>query len=431
MKNTYLFIVVIFAFFAISQTKATAQTSQGEVLDRIVAIVGNEIIMHSDVQGYIAQFSMQDPTFDSKDPDVYQKVLDALINEKLVITKAIEDSITVTDDEITQRWDFQIQRLVQRYGSEKRIEDIYGISIARMKREFFEDIRKQLLSEKIKAKQFSEVKVTPREVREFFEKYKDSIPKIPAQVELYHIVKNVKPNLSSKEEIFLLARSVRDSILRGGDFADFAKRYSGDPGTANAGGELGWTSRGRFFREFEEAAFSLQKGAISQPVETPFGLHIIQTLDRVRDSIRTRHILFRFGQTAEDTEAAKELLSDLRKKAIEGEDFEELARRFSDERETQAFGGLLGKFPIDQIPANLKGVIDNIEVGGISEPLLYSSEPRRSFHIIFKKRFIPEHDANLEEDLKQIEQMAIAYKQTSLYNDWIEKLRKEMYWEIK
>ena len=361
MKKAYLFIVGLIVLFAVMQTKANAQSSQGEVLDRIVAIVGNEIIMRSDVHGYIAQFAMQDPTFNSNDPEVYQKVLDALINEKLVITKAIEDSISVTDDEITQRWDFQIQRLVQRYGSEKRVEDIYGISIARMKREFFEDIRKQLLSEKIKAKHFSEVKVSPREVREFFEKYKDSIPRIPAQVELYHIVKNVKPNLSSKEELFVLARSIRDSIIRGGDFADFARRYSGDPGTASSGGDLGWTVRGRFFREFEEAAFNLQKGAVSQPIETPFGLHIIQTLDRVRDSIRTRHILFRFGQTTEDTEAAKEFLVDLRKRAIAGEDFEELARRFSDERETQAFGGLLGKFPIDQIPPNLKGVIDNIE----------------------------------------------------------------------
>ncbi len=410
--------------------KLVAQPQNGETIDKIIAVVGNEIIMLSDLEGQLMLYSMQDPSINPNDPETRQKLLDMMINEKLVITKAIEDSIEITDDEIEQGWQYQLANLIQRYGDEKRIEDIYGMSVARIKSEFRDDIRKQLLAQKLRAKEFGETTVTQREVELFFNEYKDSIPDIPEEIELYHIVKNVESSNNQRDEILLLARHVRDSIVGGGDFADFARRYSSDYASAASGGELGWFEKGKLYKEFEDAAFNLLEGQISQPVETPFGLHLIQTLRKNKDSVFTRHILFRIGLSEEDRTKARNALLELRAEALKNNNFEELARKFSDERETQGFGGFLGKFSREYLPGSLAELIDSMKVGDITEPILYGSEPKMSYHIIFKKRVIPKHRPNMEDDYNDISQLATNYKQNKKYLEWIEGLRKTIYWEI-
>jgi peptidyl-prolyl cis-trans isomerase SurA len=164
---------------------------EGSNIDKIVAVVGNEIIMQSDLDGQLALYAQQDPSIKLDDPTIRQKVLDALINEKLVIAKALEDSLTVTEEEIEQGWNYQLANLVKRYGNEKRVEDIYGMSITRIKNDNRDEIRKLLLAQKLRAREFGEVKVSQREVEDFFAQYKDSLPEVPDQVELYHLVKNV------------------------------------------------------------------------------------------------------------------------------------------------------------------------------------------------------------------------------------------------
>lgn len=427
-----LFLLIVFAaVFAGASGIAPAQLKEGETLDKVIAVVGNEIIMLSDLNGQMAIFAQQDPKIDITNPEIRKKILDAMINEKLVVTKAIEDSIVVTDEEIKQRWDYQLQNLVSHYGSEKRVEDIYGMSIARMQYEYRDEIRKQILAERIRQQKFGELKSNQQDVEEFYNKFKDSLPAIPLQIELFHIVKNVTASTKEKEQIYELAKNVRDTILKGGDFADFAKRYSNDPGTASAGGELGWFDKGKLFPEFEKAAFELQVGQISLPVETPFGYHIIQTENKNKDSVMTRHILFKFGKSDADKEKVVATLNALKEKVVKGENFEELAKRESEEKETQGFGGLLGKFPVSQIPESLKEIIDKIPDGGISDPLPYSNEPKVSFHIIYRKRTIAEHKPTLKDDYKELEQYASSEKQKRLYMEWVETLRKTMYWEIK
>jgi peptidyl-prolyl cis-trans isomerase SurA len=408
-----------------------AQVKQGATLEKIMAVVGNDIITLSDVYGYLEQMKIQDSKVNPDDPDMQKKVLDMMINEKLVIAKAIEDSVTVSDEEVDQRWEYQLQRFVMKYGSEKRIEDIFGISIQQMRLEFREDIRKQMLSERIKQKNFSDISVTRAEVSDFYDKYKDSLQVLPAQIELFHIVKNVESDKQSKADIIKLAKSIRDSLVNGGDFADFAKRYSGDPGTATSGGDLGWATKGKFIKEFEQAAFAQQKGAISMPVETPFGFHIIQTLDKNKDSIKTRHILLKLGQNLDDIEKTKKTLSNIKAKIDSGTSFEEMAKISSDETETRGFGGSIGAIYVSQIPAALKETIDKLKDGEVSEPLVFNTEPKRTFHIVYKKRTIPEHLPTLKNDYTQIETFAKEFKRNELYNQWVEKLRKEMYWEKK
>ena len=425
-------ILILILSVSIFVGKLPAQPAEGEAIDKIVAVVGSDIIMESEIRAQVLMFAQQDPSLDPNNPEVRKRVLDMMINEKLVTMKAIEDSVEVTDDEIKAQWDMKLREWINYYGSVKRIEDLYGMSIDRIQFEFKDEIRNSFLAEKIKRMKFSDIKVTQRETEEFYDLYKDSLPAIPAQVELYHIVRNVQPTRTTKEQFYKLAMSVRDSLIKGGNFADFAARYSGDPGTATSGGDLGWSQKGKLFTEFEQMAISLQKGEISLPTETPFGFHLIELLGKNRDSIHARHILFKYGQSTEDKEEVINFLNKLRETAMKKDtSFEELARKYSDENETRGFGGLVGKFPLNNIPGAMQELINKMDIGGISEPLPYSSEPKVSYHILYKKSIIPEHKASLQTDYKELEQMTKSYKQSKMYQDWVENLRKTIYWEIK
>jgi peptidyl-prolyl cis-trans isomerase SurA len=431
MKTAAIKLVFVFIILSFFIASAHAQLEEGQTIDKIVAVVGNEIITQSDVEGSMAVLAQQDPSLNINDPDVQSQIIDALINDKLIVMKAKEDSIVVSDEEIEQRMEFELSKLVQYYGSKSRLENVYGMSMDQLKAEIRDQIENKLLAERVSQQKFMDIKVTPREVEEFYNENIDSIPQLPDQVLIYHIVKNVEADIGAKEDIYELARSIRDSILQGGDFADFAARYSDDPQTAKSGGDLPWFAKGNLYREFEDAAFALDDNEISIPVETPFGFHLIQTLDKNKDSVRTRHILFKVGGTTDDDERAKQFLLDLKKRAEAGEDFEELAKAYSDEAETKGFGGKLGRFMVSQIPQNLKDVVNKLPVKGISDPILYRTTPKKSFHIIYKKAYIESHKPDLEKDYEDLEIMAINYKQRTLYNDWIQQLRKEMYWEIK
>ncbi len=427
--NLYRKIVLGIIITLVSLNPVISQITSGQRLDKIIAIVGDEIIMESDLNSALMILTYQNPRLNPKDPTLRKQVLENLINTKLMIAKAIQDSIKVSDEEINQYLDYWISEEIRRYGSEKRLEDVYGISITRLKLEYRDEVQKRLLAQKLQQQKFANVTITPKEVEEFFEKYRDSIPEIPDQVELYHIVKEVEAVTNSKAEIFDLAKRVRDSIIAGGDFADFAKRYSADPGTKNDGGNLGWFERGKLYPEYEKVAFNLQIGEISLPVETPFGFHIIQTLDKKKEAVLTRHILFQVGLSNDDIERTKKFLSDLAERVKAGENFEDLAKKYSDDKETKGFGGFLGKINVSDITS---ADIVNLPVGEITPPMLYKTEgAKTSYHIVYKKQFIPKHIPKLPDDYKQIEKIALFFKQEKLFQEWIKNLKQEIYWVIK
>lgn len=426
------FLIICFllctGFFSLN-----AQIQEGQVLDKVIAIVGDEIIMRSDIDSYMISLKQQNPAMALDDKEIRQRILDQLIDDKLVITKAIEDSIEVTDQEIEQRIDYFIADLVRRFGSEKRAEDVYGMSMSRIKREYSDIVKKQILSERIKQTKFMSVEVTDPEVREFYEAFKDSLPTVPESVEMYHISLNVEADLNSRDNTLALARKIRDSILNhNASFSLMAKRYSNDPGTKDDGGELGWFNRGRLVPEFEKAAFKLNKGEISLPIETPFGFHVIETLDKKVDKINTRHILFKVKKSEGAVDTTLNKLKEIRQMCLDGQEFESLAKRFSADKETRGFGGFIGKVPVNELPALIKDELLKLNDGEITDPKPYKADPtKEAYHIIYKKRYIPAHTPNLEDDFKEIKAMAKSNKVNKKYEDWIKGLRKTMYWEIK
>ncbi|MEY5131886.1 MAG: Parvulin-like peptidyl-prolyl isomerase [Bacteroidota bacterium] len=397
---------------------------QSQVLDKIIATVGREIVLQSDIEGRIAMFLQQNPKVNPSDPELRKQVLESLINERLMVTKAVEDSIAVMDEEINQSLDYMMQNLLQTYGSEKRVEDLYGMSISRIRKNYRDEVRKQLLVERLQQQKFMGVKCTNREVEDFYNQYRDSIRAIPASVELAHIVKHIKPSADAKEEVKRLALKIRDSILKGVDFAELAKRHSGDPGSASTGGDLGWVDKGKFVAEYERAAYDLQSGETSQPIESPFGFHIIQTIEKRKDASHTRHILLKLGGSADDKSRVEKILTDLKERVEKSESFEDLAKQYSDEKETQGFGGSMGVIELNRLPADLKSIVETLPEGGVSQPLPYMADPTKpSLHIILKKKNIAEHSPSLSSDFKKIEQMALQQKQVKLMDSFLKELR--------
>lgn len=421
-------VIVTIILLSILSMRGHAQDS----MEGIVAIVGREIVLKSDIDGQMEIMAQRDPKVNRKDPVLRQAVLDQLINERLMMTKAIEDSIDVSEDEITQRMEYQLQSLVQQFGSEKRIEDMYGMSMARIRREFRDEIRKRLLVEKLQQKQFADIKATRADVEGFYERYRDSLPSIPERVDLYHIVKYVKPSAEKNKEAQALALRIRDSIVKGGSFSEFARRYSADPISAANGGDLGTVEKGKFVPSFEAAAFALSPNEISAPVESPFGWHVIQLISKTSTSMTTRHILIRVSQSEEDRDSAKATLLRMKKAVEAGDSFESIAREYSDERETQGFGGAMGQIELSRLPEDMRNAINALKDGGVSDPMPYAADPTKpGYHILYRKRFIPAHKPSVDEDYKQLEQMASFEKKQRLEQEWILKLRRELYWEVK
>ena len=401
--------------------------AQQKVLDRIVAIVGNEVILESDLNYQTYIFAIQN-NLNPNDPNLKRYVLEEMINDKLILTRAIEDTNVVSDDEVDRQIEAQVQALVRQYGSERRLEEIYGMPLGRIKRELREDVKKRLMIEKLKQQKFGTLTVSGYEVEQFYNTYKDSLPEVPETVELYHIMMIPKPVDSVEQAIYQKAKSILDSIRAGGDFKYFAETYSDDKATAKDGGDLGWVRRGMFVKEFEEAVFRLQEGQISDVVRTQFGYHIIQLIERRGEQVHPRHILFKIPLTEESDKMVISKLEEIRYKIISKQGkFEEMAKKYSEDEQTRMQGGYLGMIPVKELEPELKEVVSSLSDGDISQPIKMKYGNSYAYHIVFLKRKIPAHRMDLKDDYMRIYQYALIEKQNREYQKWVDKLREEVY----
>jgi peptidyl-prolyl cis-trans isomerase SurA len=254
---------------------------------------------------------------------------------------------------------------------------------------------------------------------------------VPEELELYHIVRIPKIGQASKQLVYAKAKSILDSIRAGGDFADFAKRYSEDKGTAADGGDLGSWHRGQFVKEFEEIVFTLKEKQISDIVETSRGYHIIQLMERQGDLVHARHILFRVGVDSTGVREAIAFLKTLKDSALAGANFSDLARRHSDDKESGPLGGLIGKYTVDQFDASVVSAVASLKTGEICDPVEVAVGTATGYHIIQVKQRIPGHAMNLQDDWKRIEQLATGYKRNAEYQKWLKDLRGQIYWDVR
>lgn len=403
-----------------------------EVLDKIVAVVDNEIILKSELDFQVSVFASQ-RQLDPNKPGLREQILNSMIEEKLIYAQADLDSITVSEDEINQRIDYQINIFTQQYGSVANIEKIYGMSIDRIKRELRDEVRKSLMSQRLQEKNFGKVQATRREVEKFFNTYKDSIGLIPEKVTIYHIFQNPKASAKLKKKFYDKALALLDSIKAGKDFSELARKYSDDPGSAAQGGDLGFVKKGVFYPEFEEAAFKLNVGEISGVVESPVGFHIIQMLEKRGESVNTRHILIKIKADEDADLKTIDFLSEIRDSIQKGfGTFQEYAKKYSEDKETAPFGGELGTFYMNQLDKALLDAVGKLKQGEIGYPRRLEYAPGTyGYHIVWLKSRVPQHKADLESDYSEIKKLADDFKKQNEYSKWIAEIKKKIFWEIR
>ncbi len=443
MKYIYLFFVVL-----ISTTSLLAQNLQPA--DKIVAVVNDQIILKSDIDQIVTEYIRQSRFNQQQQPVTFTKelwydFLESEIDNKLLLEKAQIDSIVVTNEQVNQQMDARVSQLIQQAGGEQQLEQAFGKSIIQLKADFRESFREQMTVERVRQTKFSEIAITRPEVREFFESIPvDSLPTIPEQVALSHIVKLPKPKTDAKEAAYKFAESLRDSIINEGVPIEELARRHGMDGSAQRGGKLPMMGLNELVAEYSAAAAALQPGQISEVVETEFGFHVIRLDKRVGDKIETSHILIRIDAEQLDDESAISELNAIRDSLINNSDleFSTMAIRNSEDPSTANSGGKIvdpqtGErlIPLTRLEPSLYRVVLLMdEIGQISEPKSFNpnnANSGKAYRIIKLDKQIPEHVANLKDDYQRIKQTALQQKQVREFQKWLNELREEIYIEYR
>ena len=421
-RSLYLVIFFISSLFA---SKLNAQ----KLIDKVVAQVGSEYILLSDVE---KQFSYVSESQGSIDDAERCNILEGLMAQKIMIDQAKLDSIFVAEDEVEQQLDYRIESILrQMNGDTEFFEEYYGQSVGEVKDWMRVNMREMLLSERMRNSLFDGITITPSETKAFFNNIpSDSLPYFNAEVEVAEIVIVPQVNEEEKQRSLNQANEVYAELIQGGDFAALAKKYSGDPGSKRLGGDLGWQSRGTFVPEFEAVAYSLSKDEISEPVESPFGFHIIQLLDRRGNSVHTRHILFKPNLTYDDMQKAKQKLVEIKSEIeMDSITFEKAIKKYSskDEESYNNNGRLTNQvngttfFETGDLPPDIYFEIEGIEIGEITEPIEYLNvQGETQFRIIKLLSRTRPHKANLKEDYAKIQFYAKENKKNEYFARWVQ-----------
>lgn len=413
---------------------------QAQLLDNIVAVVGEDIVLLSDVENQYAYFIANGQVDDGT---LRCQILEKLIIEKLLLNKARQDSLTVTDDQIESELGRKLNYFIQGFGSVAKLEEEYHKPLIEIKADLWPEIHDQLMVERMREQIISKVVITPREVKKFYNGFPtDSLPYLPAEVELFHIVKRPVPTEAALKDAKAKLETAREQIVRGEvGFQEMAKKISEDFGSARLGGDLGEFGRGRMVPAFEEVAFKAKEGEISPVFKSEFGFHIMQVYKVVGELVSARHILVAPRVNFEDELRAEEELKKIRALIAESDTltFERAAREFSDDESTQSCGGCIKnpqtgetRVPLDLLDADFYLKVDEMKEGDITEPMEWiQPDNKKVYHILYLKKRVPPHVASLEADYQKIQSAALQAKQAGELERWLMSARKNIFIEIK
>jgi len=416
------------------------QPINGQVLDRILAIVDEDVILETDLENQVSYLKKMGES----DPDGTLRcfVFESMLSNKLLLAKARLDSLKVNDEQVENELNRRLNMFVMQSGGEAEFEKIMGKSILQFKIELRPKIKEQLLIDQQKNKITENVQITPKEIRQFFNQIPtDSLPFLPAEVEVYQIVIIPKPSQESKEKAKAKLKNIRSQILSGSAFEDMAKFYSEDVESAKQGGSLGEFKKGQMVPEFDEVVFSLKEGEISEVFETQYGFHIVKLHKIMGDRAKASHILIVPEKTSQDEEIALQKIQKILKEIKDSTKFEIAASKYSDDPQTRMYGGLImnpqngePKIPLDLLEPEVYLTIDKMQEGEISEPKeYYSKNPRigKAYQIVYLKKKYPPHVANLEQDYTKFKQAALEAKKMEIMEKWFIKAKEQVYIDIK
>jgi peptidyl-prolyl cis-trans isomerase SurA len=437
-KTKYLFLMVAM----LNPFLNLMAQEEAVVVDKVVAVVGNNIVKLSDIENQYLQAKTQGLL--SSQGDLKCDVFEELLTQKLFLNQSRIDSVEVSEGEVEMQLARRMDFFINQIGSQERLEEYFNKSMLEIKNDFRDPIREQLLTEKMQREVIGEINVTPSEVKRFYKSLpEDSIPHIDSEIQYRQVVlyppKNEEAVLDVKERLLEL----RQRILNGESFATMAVLYSEGP-SATQGGELGYMSRGSLDPAYAKAAFSLQKGGISKIVESEFGFHIIQLIDRRDDKVNTRHIIMKPKITTEDIEKAMSKLDSI-SKLIQNDSisFKMAARYFSQDEDTYLNGGIVinqnqqsmnfgsSNFHLDDLSPTEFNVIRDLEVDEISRSFQsVDDKQKKVFKVVKLISKTDPHVANLEQDYNLLKNMAKQMKQQELIQNWIAEKLKSTYVSI-
>ncbi|HNQ61645.1 MAG TPA: peptidylprolyl isomerase [Bacteroidia bacterium] len=404
------------------------------VVDEVMAVVGSKIILHSDIEKQFVQYIAQGAEASTETRCL---IFDQILLQKLMLNQAEIDSVTVSENQVDGELDRRMRFYINQIGSEEKLEEYFHTTIRELKAELRDMIREQLVVQSMQSTITKDVVATPSNVREFFESiHPDSLPYIDAELEVGQIVR--KPPVSSEERraVKMKLEEYRNKIMAGEDFAVYAALYSEDKSTAKKGGELGMFERGTMVPEFEAAAFNLRSGEVSPIIETKFGFHILQLIERRADQINVRHILLQPKTDEKDLYKSFTFLDSLRKQIDLGTiSFEEAAQKFSDDEETKNNGGLLinpetgtSRLAPDKMDRLLFFQVDTMALNKVSLPLgMATSDGKQAYRLVMVKTRTAPHKANLKDDYQRIQEVALQTKQNLLLEEWVETKKTNTY----
>lgn len=415
--------------------------AQEKVLDEIAAVVGDQIILRSEVDGIVVGLVRQQNI--AYTPDLWRSALDQMIDEKVLVIHAERDTtIEVSDETVDQQLEARIQQLSAQFGGLARLEEAYGKSAVEIKAEFRDDFRNQLLADEIRRRKLRTIKVTPTEVSEWFRQFPtDSLPTLPEKVRVAHIVKYPEITEASRRDARDILTAIRDSVTTGrSTFEAMAEVFTEDPGSMETGGRYENMSLKELVPEFAAVASRMAIGEISPVFETPFGLHILRVNARRGDMLDYNHILIRFDERKADPAPAMALLSALRDSVVAGQaTFEALARRHSADDQSKLRGGRVvdpqsgsRDLFLEALGPQWQETLRDMEPGSVSEPAAVALQNgRTAYHVVLLQERIPAHRVSIETDYALVEQYAQRAKEERVLAEWFATLREDVYVDVR
>ena len=418
--------------------------AQDNVIDEIVWVVGDDAILRSDIETQRLYMLNEGQRFDG---DPYCVIPEQLAIQKLYLNQAKIDSITANENQVIQSVDQWMNMAVNQMGSREKLEEYMGKKFSQIKEERKETVREQQIVQQMQQKLIGEIKLTPAEIRKYFNQLpQDSLPTIPTTVEVQIVTMEPKIPFEETDAIKARLRDFTEQVNTGKmEFSTLARLYSEDPGSSVRGGELGFMSKTQLLPEFANVAFNLKDPKrVSQIVQTEYGYHIIQLIEKRGDRINCRHILLKPKVSDKElTEATTRMDSLYNELKAEKFSFDEAATFVSADKDTRNNKGLMvnqnyessnygtPKFEMQELPQEIGKVVYQMQVGDISKPFTMLTDKQKEVVAIVKlKARVNGHKANLADDLQAMKQLVESRKREELLNDWIRKKQKTTYVRI-
>ena len=434
LRNKLLFTGICLLF--ILDIKA-----QGKVIDRVIAVVGVNTVLQSELESQYQQIiTAQEPI----DDNTRCKLLEDLLYQKLLLAQAQKDSLTVTEAQVEQELDKRIRYYIHQFGTEERFVAFYGKSVDDFKNDLKDNVRDLLLAQQMQGKISSDKSVTPNDVKLYFKSIPaDSIPFINSEVEVGQIEKKPRTTAEAKKEAKRKIEDIRQRIAKGeSTFPAMAALYSEDPGSSNKGGLYEHIQRGQFVPEWDAWAFKLKPNELSEVFETVYGYFIIQLIERRGDEVDARSLLISPKVEATDLLNAKLALDTIYTKLLKDSiTFSEEAAKYSDDEDSKNSGGLIvnpmtgdTRFQMDelgQMDQTVAFAIDKLKVGDFTKPMpMTSKDGKQAYRIVYLKTRTSPHRANLTDDYQKIQAIALAKKQQEEIQAWIKRKSIDTYVHI-